>query len=252
VEEQEIFYMGNGVSSGQYLHLPVNVFMEGKAPGLFWGYETNGIYQDQAAATAGPTFQGTANQAGDVIYVDHSGDGNISDADRTVVGNPNPDFNYGIDFNVNYKRLSLKVLFDGVSGNDIINGYNTQLAFAEGQGNNILKEAYEKAWRTDAPSNAYPRIGYTFASGIFTDRIVEDGSYLRLNNVTLGYDLPVKSKVFHNINMYVSGRNLFYLTDYTGYEPQVTSFQRDGTIMGVDWVGTPNVKTFLFGINVTF
>ncbi len=253
VEEMKIYYMGNSISSGQYLHLPVNIFMEGEAPGLFWGYETNGIYQDETAAADGPTFQGTVNQAGDIIYIDHNGDGNISDADRTEVGNPNPDFNYGIDFNLNYKRLSLKVLFDGVSGSDIINGYNTQLAFAEGQGNNILKDAYEKAWRTDAPSNEYPRIGYTFASGIFTDRIVEDGSYLRLNNVTLGYDLPVKAeKIFKNINLYVSGRNLFYLTNYSGYEPQVTSFQRDGTIMGVDWVGTPNVKTFLFGINVTF
>lgn len=253
VEKQEIFYLGNNVSSGQYLHLPVNVFIEGQAPGLFWGYATNGIYQTVEDAGAGPTFQGTANQAGDVVFMDQNEDGNIDDADRTMIGDPNPDFSYGIDFNIRYKGLTLKMLFDGVYGNDIINGYNTELAFAEGLGKNILREAYEKAWRSDAPSNEYPRIGYTYASAIFCDRVVEDGSYFRLNNVTLGYDLPIKATdLFQNINVYVSGRNLFYITNYSGYEPQVTSFLHDGTIMGVDWVGTPNVKTVLFGINLTF
>ncbi|SHF21205.1 TonB-linked outer membrane protein, SusC/RagA family [Mariniphaga anaerophila] len=253
VETHVVYYQGNGISSGQYLHFPVNAFMEGEALGLFWGYETNGIYLDEEAAIAGPTFQGTPNQAGDVIYVDHNGDGNISDADLTIVGDPNPDFSFGFDFNLNYKQFSLKVLFDGVYGNEIINGYNTQLAFPEAQANNILKDAYENAWRTEAPSDKYPRIGYRYSSAVFSDRIVEDGSYLRLNIVTLGYDLPLKSgKLFQNVNVYVSGRNLFYITNYSGYEPQVTSFLRDGTIMGVDWVGTPNVKSVLFGINVTF
>ncbi|MFA8436876.1 MAG: SusC/RagA family TonB-linked outer membrane protein [Marinifilaceae bacterium] len=251
VESKEVFYLGNNVSTGTYFKAPANIFMEGQPVGMLWGYKTNGIYQDEAAAAAGPTYNGNHNVAGDVIFVDQNGDGNINELDRTFIGNPNPDFTYGFNVNFNYKRFTLSALFEGVYGNQIANGNLMELAYAEGTSKNVLNDAYNKAWRPDAPSTSHPRVGYDL-NEVFTDRIVEDGSYLRMSNVTLGYDVPVESLGFDKVNVYVTGRNLFTITDYSGYDPQVTSFMYDGTIMGVDWTGTPNARTFLMGVNVTF
>ncbi|MBR8536388.1 TonB-dependent receptor [Carboxylicivirga sediminis] len=251
-ESSEVFYFGSSVSTGTYFKQPANIFMEGQPIGMFWGWQTNGIYQDETAAAEGATFNGNPNQAGDVIFVDQNGDGNIDDMDKTLIGNPNPDFTYGFSLNVRYKRLTLSALFDGVYGNDIINGYNMELAYAEGNSKNILTETYEQAWRVDAPSNTYPRLGYAY-NEYLSDRIVEDGSYFRLNNLTLGYDIPVDwTSVVSNLHIYGSCRNLFTITNYSGYNPQITSFLNDGSIMGVDWIGTPDVQTYLIGMNITF
>ncbi len=251
-ESPEVFYFGNSVSTGTYFKQPANIFMEGQPIGMFWGWQTNGIYQDETTAAEGATFNGNPNQAGDVIFVDQNGDGNIDDMDKTLIGNPNPDFTYGFSLNVKYKRLTLSALFDGVYGNDIINGYNMELAYAEGNSKNVLKETYEQAWRVDAPSNTYPRLGYAY-NEYLSDRIVEDGSYFRLNNLTLGYDIPVDwTSVVSNLHIYGSCRNLFTITNYSGYNPQITSFLNDGSIMGVDWIGTPDVQTYLIGMNITF
>jgi hypothetical protein len=248
----EVFYLGNEISSGNYLKAPANIFMEGKPLGMFWGYETNGVYADQAAATTGPKYFGNANKPGDLVFVDQNGDGNISIADRTFIGNPNPDFTYGMDFTIRYGNISLKALFDGVYGNEIVNGYSQEIGFAETSTKNTLADAYYKAWRPDNQITSHPRIGFTMQNQGFCDYIIEDGSYVRLNNITLGYDVKLKKSFIKNINLYASGKNLFYITRYTGYEPQVTSYLFDGSIIGVDWVGTPNVKSVLFGLNLTF
>jgi hypothetical protein len=225
--------------------------MEGQPIGMFWGYETNGIYQDDEAAIAGPTFNGNYNVAGDVVVVDQNGDGDIGDEDKTFIGNPNPDFTYGFNLSFNYKNFTLSALVEGVYGNEVVNGSLLELGYADGRGQNVLTDAYESAWRSDAPSNMYPRIGYSY-NNYFTDRIVEDGSYTRLSNVTIGYDLPIKGLGLEKVNLYVTGRNLLTLTNYSGYDPQVTSFMYDGTIIGVDWLGTPNARTVLFGMNISF
>jgi len=249
---QEVFYLGNEISSGNYLKAPANIFMEGKPLGMFWGYQTGGIYQDQPAADAGPKYFGNPNKAGDLIFIDQNGDGNISITDRTFIGNPNPDFTYGMNLTATYRNLTLKVLLDGVYGNQIVNGYNQEIGFAEMSSKNILADAYFNAWRADNPSNTNPRIGFSMQNQGFCDFIIEDGSYMRLNNITLGYDVKFKKQAVKNLNLYVSGRNLFYITRYSGYEPQVTSYLFDGSIMGVDWVGTPNVKSVLIGLNLVF
>lgn len=251
-ESQEILYYGSNVSTGTYFKQPANIFMEGQPIGMLWGWKTNGIYQDADAAAGGPDFNGNPNQAGDVVFVDQNNDGNIDDLDKTFIGNPNPDFTYGFSANFKYKRLSVSLLFDGVYGNDIVNGYNMEVGYAEGNSKNILKEAYEQAWRADVPSNTYPRVGYAY-NEYLSDRLVEDGSYFRLNNLTVGYDIPMKwTNAFSNVNVYASCKNLFTITNYSGYDPQITSFLDDGTIMGVDWVGSPNVQTYLIGMNITF
>lgn len=245
--ENRVFYRGQNISTGNYFRAPANIFMEGEQIGLFYGYETDGIYQTEDDITV------SGAQAGDVRIVDQDGDDTITEADRTLIGNPNPDFVYGGYLNMNYKRLSLSVQINGVYGNEIVNGNLIQLGTAEGRTANVLSEAYNNAWRPDAQSNSYPRVGYLGESGspAITDRIIEDGSFLRISNITLGYDIPVeKTNVFSSANVYVSGMNLFTFTDYSGYNPEITNFMNNGNVVGVDWNGFPNAQTIMLGLNL--
>lgn len=250
VAEQRSYYYGAQISRGQYFRTPANVFVEGEETSLFYGLQTNGIYQtDDTDIVDGA-------QPGDIRYVDQNEDGVIDISDRTFIGNPNPDFVYGFNLNFRYKRFSTSLLFNGVYGNDIANGNLIKLNNAEGLQTNISPDAYYNAWRPDAQSNLYPRIGYEVIpdqSLAISDRIIEDGSFLRLNNVTLSYDIPVdKVKMFERFNIYVAGQNLVTWTSYSGYNPEVSSFLNNGLINGVDWNGAPNAKTFLLGVNINF
>ncbi|MFY0714937.1 TonB-dependent receptor [Seonamhaeicola sp. NFXS20] len=251
-ESEKVFYFGEIISTGS-LQVPANIFMEGQPIGMFWGYKTDGIYQTDEDATAGPTFNGISNVAGDVVFVDQNNDGNIDGDDRTFIGNPNPDFTYGFNLSAKYKRFNLSALFSGVYGNDVANATLSQIGYATLTSSNALNDAYVNAWRTDAPSNTYPRIGWNYGESQFTDRMVESGSFLRLDNITIGYDLPVKNLNFlSKANIYFSANNLFTITNYSGYDPVATSYMFEGGIMGVDWLGTPNAKNYLVGINISF
>jgi TonB-linked SusC/RagA family outer membrane protein len=244
------FYLGNTISRGNYFKYPANIFIEGEETALFYGFETDGIYQ------TGDTTVGNA-QAGDVRIIDQNGDNVIDISDRTIIGNPNPDYTFGINLSVRYKAFSLSALINGVYGNDIINGNLIQMGNAEGLFRNILSDAYHGAWRPEKPSNSYPRIGYLGNDGpeflAISDRYVEDGSYLRLNNITLGYDLPInQNNTIKGANIYVTGQNLLTLTNYSGYDPEITSFMWTGLINGVDWNGPPNSRNILIGLNLNF
>ncbi len=244
------FYLGNTISRGNYFKYPANIFIEGEETALFYGFETDGIYQ------TGDTTVGNA-QAGDVRIIDQNGDNVIDISDRTIIGNPNPDYTFGINLSVPYKAFSLSALVNGVYGNDIINGNLIQMGNAEGLFRNILSDAYHGAWRPEKPSNSYPRIGYVGNDGpeflAISDRYVEDGSYLRLNNITLGYDLPInENNTIKGANIYVTGQNLLTLTNYSGYDPEITSFMWTGLISGVDWNGPPNSRNILIGLNLNF
>ena len=245
-------FLGNKVSTGNNFKAPANAFIEGEAVGVFWGYQTNGIYADQAAADAGPTFQGNANQAGDVAFVDVNGDGNVNDIDKTIIGDPNPDFTYGLNANLRYKGFNLDLLFSGSYGNDILNGNLLVENIAIGSANNIRPNAFFDSFSNN-PNGSAPRIGSTTASNVPNDRLIEDGTYFRLRNATISYDLDLNEKSFiDSFKIYASGNNLFTITNYSGYDPELTSFLYDGTILGVDWVGTPNVRSYVLGINIKF
>ncbi len=249
VEQQRSFYTGDNISSGTYFKCPANIFMEGEAIAMFYGYQTNGIYQLEDEIT----IEGA--QPGDIRIIDQNGDGVINTLDRTIIGNPNPDFIYGINLSATYKRFNLNVLVNGVYGNDIANGNLLRLATAEGTSTNMMPAAYHGAWRPERQTNDFPRIGYNGenSASAVTDRIIEDGSYMRLSNVTLGYEIPVeKIKGISAFNIYVAGRNLITLTKYSGYDPELTSFLSNGNIHGVDWTGVPNTKSVTAGLNITF
>tara|TARA_B110000003_G_scaffold96909_1_gene99045 strand:+ start:18273 stop:21434 length:3162 start_codon:yes stop_codon:yes gene_type:complete len=250
VAQQRSFYFGGQISRGQYFRTPANVFIEGEETSLFYGLESNGIYQTEDTDLVDGAVPG------DIRFVDQNEDGVIDILDRTFIGNPNPDFVYGFNLNLKLKRFTANFLFNGIYGNDIANGNLIKLNNAEGLITNINPNAYNNAWRPDAQTNLYPRIGYEVIpnqSLAISDRIIEDGSYLRLNNVTLSYDIPVDDiKMFERFNVYVAGQNLATWTNYSGYNPEVSSFLNNGLINGVDWNGAPNAKTFLLGININF
>ncbi len=249
--EKRSHYFGNIPSRGNSIKFPVNIFMEGEEVALFYGWKTDGIFQtgDQMYR-----INGSMSQPGDIKVLDLNGDGQVDLDDRTVIGNPNPDFVYGINLDFSYKSLSLSALFNGVSGNDIVNGNLYRMGWAEGTYRNILSDAYHNRWTESNPTNDYPRLGYSAnLFGALMDRVIEDGTYLRLNNITLSYDLPMNSINFiESANLYVTGQNLFTWTDYSGYDPEITTFLYDGLIQGTDWNNKPNSQSYLVGINLNF
>ena len=191
---------------------------------------------------------------GDVKIVDQDGNGLIDANDRTFIGNPNPDFIYGINLNFRYKTFNLSMLLNGVQGNDVANGNLLTIGNASGQFQNISKDAYYNAWRGEGTTNTHPRIGYdTIGDIAITDRIIEDGSFLRLNNLTIGYDLPTNNTdIFQRFNVFVTAQNLFTWTKYSGYNPEISSFSYDGLRNGIDWNGAPDTKTISLGLNINF
>tara|TARA_B100000809_G_C15130814_1_gene528356 strand:+ start:620 stop:3748 length:3129 start_codon:yes stop_codon:yes gene_type:complete len=245
--QQRSYYLGDVVSSGGNFKNVANVFVQGEEIGMFYGWETDGMYQE------GDTDILDGNQAGDVRRVDQNGDGIVDGDDRTLIGNPNPDFIYGLNLSMTYKRFNLSVLANGVQGNEIAFGDKYTLSNVRGGGNNVLREAYFDAWTPTNPSNTYPRLEYSldYNAPTMTDRVIQDGSYFRLSNITLGYDVPVDG-FLSSFNIYASGSNLLTITDYQGYNPDITSFSGNGNILGVDWNGVPNVKTVLLGLNIKF
>ncbi|SFZ93584.1 TonB-linked outer membrane protein, SusC/RagA family [Flaviramulus basaltis] len=247
-------FLGNEVSGGTYFRVPANIFIEGQTPGLFYGYKTNGIISNDEDLANAPSLRGVASELGDVFLVDQDGDNDITDTDLTIIGDPNPDFNYGFGSSFTYKNISLSMFFNGIQGNDIANGNLILEAHPSSTALNIRQETFENAWSLDNPNGTYPKLGYNKAkdSG-FTDRIVEDGSFLRLSYITLGYDMPlVKDSFFKSAYFSISGQNLLLFTKYSGFDPEVNSFSWDPARVGIDYNSFPNQKSFSMSLNVTF
>ena len=256
-------YLGTQIAGGTHFKQPANIFIEGRQAGLFFGLETNGIIRTDEQLTNTDSgdplkYKGTDMRVGDVLFVDQNGDGDITDADKTIIGNPNPDFTFGFGTSFDYKNFSISAMFNGVYGNDIANGNLLETAYANNTLKNVRNVAYSDAFdATTNPNGAYPSIGVggigTDYTREFNDRIVEDGSFLRLSYVTLGYNVPVTNLDFiDSLKLSFSGQNLWLLTDYTGFDPEVDSFAFDPTRLGIDWGSFPNQRTFTFGVNVTF
>jgi len=257
-------FFGTQVSGGTYFKQPANIFIEGREAGLFYGYATDGIIRTDEQLISPDTgvaltYGGSALSVGDVYFVDQNGDGDINEADKTIIGNPNPDYTFGFGSSFEHNNFSISVLFNGVIGNDLANGNKFETGYANTTLKNIRVEAYEDAFHPDTnPNGAYPLVGVgggsrpNYATN-FNDRMVEDGSFLRLSNVTLGYNIPVDNiDFFDSVRLSLSGQNLWLLTDYTGFDPEVNSFGYDPTRTGIEWGSFPNQRTYTFGINVTF
>ena len=235
--------------------------MEGMAVGLFYGYKTNGIVQVGDADV--PTFNGVVLEPGDYKFVDLRGggddlsqpDGNVDILDKEIIGDPNPDFTYAFSGDLNYKNFTLSFLFSGVYGSDILNGTFKRANFALASdfkfNSNVHRDNYYNAWTPENQSNTFPRIGHerqTVESQIL-DVDIEDGSYLKLQNVTIGYNFKLSKSNVQSVRLYLTGQNLLYWTKYSGLNPEVG---RSGSgLFGVDMNQWPLAKSFQLGLNVT-
>lgn len=248
VNRNKVLTIGNGASSyisGNY------IIQVGKPLGTFYGTVTDGILQTGEEATKGKFTGNTAPKAGDRLYKDVSGDGTFTTAaDRAIIGNAQADFIFGINNNFAWKGFDLSVFLQGAYGNQIINTNRQNLEMFTGQQNASIT-ALER-WTPSHPGTTIPRAKLDPAP-IFSDRFVEDGSFLRLKSVSLGYTIPksITNKLnLHSLSVYVTGQNLFTWTSYTGFDPEVTSGSNvsPGTDAGI----YPIAKTILAGLRVTF
>ncbi len=250
-------YYGDNIGNNTYSKFPANTFIEGYPIAMYMGYETNGIMQTDAynAQAAGNrlTVMGSEILPGDVLYVDQNGDGVVDDNDMVVLGDPTPDFTFAFNAAVSWKRLSLSLAFNGVYGNEIINANLIEEMDVKNSNKNVRKEAFYDAWTEESGGNINPRLGYE-QIGVLTDRLVEDGSYLRLSSATLSYDWDISKKInfIKSLNLSFTATNIFTLTSYSGYNPDVNTFTNDMNRMGVDLASYPASRSFIFGLIATF
>ncbi len=218
---------------------PVNVVMEGQPISAFYGY----IEKD------------LLTEGGLPDYEDLNNDGNINIEDKKIIGNPHPDFTYGLSSNFEYKNFTVDIFFQGVQGNDIFNQSKMRINDCFNKGHNMTVDVLDH-WSASNPdrSAAYPKMSVDTWWKI-SDRFVEDGSYLRLKYLMIAYDFSKLNidllKNFDNFKLFVRGENLFTLTKYSWYDPEVNIFGGNSLATGIDMHTYPQSKTFTIGLNIT-
>ena len=222
----------------------------GKPIGYFFGYKTDGIFQNQAEIDAHPSqiALGANAAPGDLRYVDINGDGIINANDRTNIGDPIPEATMGFNMQVNYKNLDLAVYTFASVGNDMVRNYERTLSDA-----NRLNYVLDR-WTGEGSTNSTPRVttGAT-SNNVFSDYFVEDASYIRIQNVQLGYTLSptVSEKIgISKFRIYTGVNNLYTFTKYKGYDPGASNGAPIGG--GIDYGFYPIPRTYLFGLNINF
>lgn len=206
----------------------------GRPLGSFWGYVTNGVNPE----------------TGELNYVDVNGDGMISASDRTYIGDPNPDFTFGMTNTFSYKGFNLSILLQGSYGNDV---YNVGRMETEGMydGKNQTTRVLER-WRVPGQITDVPKAGFEMHNSTY---FLEDGSYLRLKDISLSYDVPrsiIGKFGLTKLQPYISATNLLTLTKYKGYDPEVNQNGNSGSVQGLDWGTYPLCKSFSLGLKVEF
>jgi TonB-linked SusC/RagA family outer membrane protein len=226
-----------------------SIIEEGQELGSFYGLVSDGIWQLNEAEEA--ALFGA--QPGDFKYRDFNENNKIDSEDRRIIGHAQPDFFWSINNTFSFKGFELSIYVQGVQGNDILNSNRFELESGNGLSNasiNMLDR-----WTPDNPSNTYPRANRNADYLHMSDRYLEDGSYTRLQLVSLGYNLPgpaVSKLGLGGARIFVSGKNLLTFTDYTGFDPEVGRFGSSNIRQGYDLGGYPAARTFLLGLNLTF
>lgn len=249
MNRNEILSLGGGAD---YIISGPSIAQVGEPLGSFYGFRANGIIQTGEDASKLPVYL-TKNKPGDQLYHDLNGDGVITETgDRTVIGNIQPKFIGGVTNNFSYKGIELSVFFQGSYGNKVFNQNKRQLEILSGQQNAAISSL--DRWRPGHPSNVIPR-AYEDPAAVDSDRFVEDGSYLRLKALTLGYTLPAAlaagAKV-STVRIYFTAQNVFTWTRYTGYDPEVSRNEQNTLTQGIDNSVYPYSRSFTGGISVTF
>ena len=220
--------------------------------GYFWGLKTDGIFQNEAEVAnyrSGNKIIQPSALPGDVRYVDQNGDGVIDNGDRTMIGNPNPDYTFGITLSADYKGFDLSVVASGVAGNDIVQSYRNQ----SNQFGNHTTRILDR-WHGEGTSNTAPRVTEDNRNWTnFSDLYIQKGDFLRISNVTVGYDLGklIKKGYLKQVRLYAAALNLYTFTKYDGMDPEI-GYGSEGFSSGVDVGYYPRPRTFMFGANIRF
>jgi TonB-dependent starch-binding outer membrane protein SusC len=250
-EEGRLF--GAGVSTSMR-----NVAMAevGNPIAFFWGYRTAGIFQSteqvqQYVDAEGRLIQPNA-RPGDLIFMDLNGDGQITDEDRTMIGNPYPDFTLGLNFTSGWKNIDFNMFWYGAFGHDIFTGGTRRHDLNMPN----WKEDVLNRWTADNPSTTHPRVTINDPNGNYSrpsDFFIEDGTYVRLRNVSLGYSLNPRfsgAVGARRLRLYAAAQNLITFTGYSGHDPEIgSSWALD---VGIDRNIYPQARSYTLGINLDF
>ena len=232
----------------------------GHAIGYFWGYKTAGIFQNQKEINdwiaAGNGIYQADVKPGDVKYVDVNHDGVINASDKVDLGNGLPKYTFGFNFNLAWKGFDLSANFTGAAGFQIAQSYRDPSSSQANYSRRILKR-----WTGEGTSNEIPRVTYgDVGNWLFSDLYLQDGDYIRLQNLTMGYDFKklISWKGLSKMRLYFQVQNLFTLTKYDGMDPEIGSFNgtdgnsSDSWVSGVDMGYYPHPRTFIVGLNLAF
>jgi len=246
---------GAGISSDRTIIGGSSISQPGQPLGAFYGYVNLGIVQSNAEGQSLPSQNGQQPKAGDLRFADLNGDGVITPADRTIIGNPNPKAFAGVTNNFSYKGVELSVFFQGQFGNQI---YNQTRQILESQSDPLNQSTRVlNHWTLTNTNTDIPRPVRNDPNGNnrFSSRWIEDGSYVRLKNVTLAYNFPTtlsKRAAIQNLRLYVTAQNLITWTNYLGYDPEVNADPFSQTGFGRDYGVYPQSRTYTVGINANF
>ena len=234
--------VGGGLSNGNN----VTLSREGYPIGAFFGYETDGVFQNQGELDAYPHLSNAG--VGDLRFVDTNGDGTLNAADRTTIGSPIPDFIFGLNFQFYYKNFDFALEFQGQYGNEIFNGKEVVRPDPYN-----FEDRMMGRWTGEGTSTSIPRPSFGGYNYTISDYFIQDGSYIRLRNIALGYSLSESINDRLKINqarVFVRATNLFTLTDFTGYSPEVAN--ENDLSNGLDTGGYPISSIYSVGLNFNF
>jgi hypothetical protein len=226
------------------------IIQKGTPLSSYYGYVVTGLFQegDDIANSPQPTAE-----PGFPVFEDRNGDELINPDDQTIIGNPYPDFTYGIQNSISYKNLQLDFFFQGQSGVDLININLIESIYPANFRRNRLSEPILNRWtpqntQTKWPSGTNPN---AYGPSKVNTLTIQDASYLRLKNLQLNYNVSVdKVDFLSSMRLYITGQNLFTITDYIGFDPEANSFGRSN--VRVDYSSYPLARTYLMGMSVSF
>jgi len=243
----------------------------GQPVGEFYGYKSLGIFQSQtqidalnaaAVAKGFAAYQKTITQPGDRYFADVNGDGTVNASDQVSLGSPLPKFYGGLNLDATYQAWDINAYFYGVYGNKIFNFAESSLESFQNRSfvgvENISQEYLQNAWTPENHSNTYARITSNddaIGSNVASSAYIENGSYLKLKNLTIGYTLPtslISRLALARVRIYVSSQNLFTITGYKGLDPEIGAQGGNATQNGIDNGTYPSSRYYTVGLNVTF
>jgi hypothetical protein len=225
---------GGSLNNGQYTTRTA----VGEPVGSFYVYKTNGIYQNQDDINNSPHFPGA--KPGDLIYVDTNGDGILNDDDRVFAGSYQPKFYFGFNFSANYKQFDFLLTAFGNIGNKVYNGKKAQR-----WGGENIEASLASRWTADNPSTTIPRASNSVP--IASDYYIESGDFLRINNLTVGYSIPLRTKTITKLRVYVSAQNPVTFKKFSGFNPELPGGVLDS---GIELNPIPTTAKYLFGVNL--